>query len=90
MYCLTREEKDEEGLAGRPQKSDIDKMHAYCDAIRGYEGRQVIDYAAILFRDLVSTSGITLRPYRQPGARGHTPMELDAVLDSALTTSPRS
>ncbi len=35
--------------AGRPKKVDIDKMHAYRDAIRGPAGTRVVDYAAILY-----------------------------------------
>lgn len=40
-----------EGIApdGKPKKVDIDKMHAYRDAIRDEQGRRVVDYAAILF-----------------------------------------
>jgi hypothetical protein len=40
-----------EGLAldGRPKKVDIDKMHAYRDAIRDEQGRRVVEYAAILY-----------------------------------------
>lgn len=40
-----------EGLAadGRPKKADIDKMHAYRDAIRDEQGRHVVEYAAILY-----------------------------------------
>src|ERR1051326_8074355 len=40
-----------EGLApdGKPKKMDIDKMRAYRDAIRDEQGRQVVEYAAILY-----------------------------------------
>ena len=40
-----------EGLApdGKPKKMDIDKMHAYRDAIRDEQGRRVVEYAAILY-----------------------------------------
>lgn len=33
----------------RPLKVDIDKMHAYRDAIRDADGRRVVQYAAILY-----------------------------------------
>lgn len=35
--------------AGGPLKVDIDKMHAYRDAIRDSDGRRVVRYAAILY-----------------------------------------
>jgi len=35
--------------AGRPVKADIDKMHAYRDAIRTIEGAPVVEWAAILY-----------------------------------------
>lgn len=40
-----------EGLApdGKPKKADIDKVHAYRDAIQDEQGRQVVEYAAILY-----------------------------------------
>jgi hypothetical protein len=38
-----------EELDGRPKKDDIDKMHAYRDAIRGPDGQIVVEYAAILY-----------------------------------------
>lgn len=34
---------------GKPQKTDIDKMHAYRDAIRDDSGKRVVKYAAILY-----------------------------------------
>jgi predicted component of viral defense system (DUF524 family) len=34
---------------GRPKKVDVDKMHAYRDAIRDVDDRRVVDYAAILY-----------------------------------------
>src|SRR5262249_21413105 len=34
---------------GKPKKVDIDKMHAYRDALRDSEQRRVVRYAAILY-----------------------------------------
>lgn len=34
---------------GRPRKVDIDKMHAYRDAIRDEAGSRIVEYAAIVF-----------------------------------------
>jgi predicted component of viral defense system (DUF524 family) len=38
-----------EGQPGQPKKVDIDKMHAYRDAIRDSELRTVVEHAAILY-----------------------------------------
>lgn len=40
---------DLSGPSGRPKKVDIDKMHAYRDAIRGPNGQRTVAYAAILY-----------------------------------------
>jgi predicted component of viral defense system (DUF524 family) len=47
-YKLDSEIEAEPG-DGRPKKVDIDKMHAYRDAIRGTNGQRVVRYAAILY-----------------------------------------
>jgi hypothetical protein len=47
-YKLDSEQNGEPG-DGRPKKVDIDKMHAYRDAIRGPDVRRLIRYAAILY-----------------------------------------
>ena len=90
-YKLDSEENDEEGLAGRPKKSDIDKMHAYRDAIRGDGGMQVIDYAAILYPGPSQHFGDNVAALQAVGGLEATlRTELGVVLASALTTSPRS
>lgn len=38
-----------EGPVGQPKKLDIDKMHAYRDAIRDANGARVVQFAAILY-----------------------------------------
>ena len=48
-YKLDSEDHDEEGVTGRPKKSDIDKMHTYRDAVREADGTRVVEYAAILY-----------------------------------------
>ena len=48
-YKLESEDHGEGVPAGRPKKSDIDKMHAYRDSIRGESGKRVVEYAAILY-----------------------------------------
>ena len=47
-YKLDSEEID--GVVdGKPKKVDIDKMHAYRDAIRGDDGSAVVRFAATLY-----------------------------------------
>lgn len=48
-YKLDSENIPDQKSPGRPKKEDIDKMHAYRDAIRDEENRQVVKYAAILY-----------------------------------------
>src|SRR5205085_12567057 len=47
-YKLDSEEVEGEIVDARPKKVDIDKMHAYRDAIRNEDAR-VVGYAAILY-----------------------------------------
>src|SRR5205823_10600896 len=47
-YKLDGTVRDDEGTS-RPLKADIDKMHAYRDAIRNANGTRVVRYAAILY-----------------------------------------
>lgn len=87
-YKLDSEGLDEKGLTGRPKKSDIDKMHAYRDAIRGDGNRQVVNYAAILYPGPSQHFGGNVAALQAVG--GHEAglrMELDAVLSSALKTN---
>lgn len=48
-YKLQSEESEGEIVNARPKKEDIDKMHAYRDAIRDSDGDRVVRYAAILY-----------------------------------------
>jgi len=48
-YKLEGEFLEGESGDGRPKKVDIDKMHAYRDAIQDEEGRRPVRYAAILY-----------------------------------------
>lgn len=48
-YKLDGEALEGEEPAGKPKKVDLDKMHAYRDAIRDAGGRRVVRYAAILY-----------------------------------------
>jgi hypothetical protein len=75
-----------EGIGhGRPQKSDIDKMHAYRDAIRDHALRRVVTYAAILYPgpETIYADGIeALTAY--PGRDSGLERRLRHVLTAAL------
>jgi predicted component of viral defense system (DUF524 family) len=67
---------------GKPKKADIDKMHAYRDAIR-QDGRRAVQYAATLYPglDVFFDAGLqALRAY--PGAESR--MELERNLREVL------
>jgi PD-(D/E)XK nuclease superfamily len=48
-YKLDSEEIEGEINDGRPKKVDIDKMHAYRDAIRDLRHKRAVEYAAIIY-----------------------------------------
>jgi predicted component of viral defense system (DUF524 family) len=48
-YKLDSEQSDGAITDARPKKTDIDKMHAYRDAIRNQDDQPVVSYAAILY-----------------------------------------
>ena len=48
-YKLDSEQVDGEITDARPKKIDIDKMHAYRDAIRNANDERIVTYAAILY-----------------------------------------
>jgi predicted component of viral defense system (DUF524 family) len=48
-YKLDGELLEGESVDGRPKKIDVDKMHAYRDAIRDTALNRVVEYAAILY-----------------------------------------
>ena len=88
-YKLDSEDlDDQEGPAGRPRKSDIDKMHAYRDAIRGGDGERVVEYAAILYpgpshhfgEDVAAIEAVA-------GCEVELRVKLDEVLSNALKTT---
>ena len=89
-YKLDSEGLDEEGLTGSPKKTDIDKMHAYRDAIRGVDDVRLVEYAAILYpgpshhfgNDVAALEAVA-------GREAELRKELEAVLASALETSTR-
>ena len=89
-YKLDSEGHDEESLTGRPQKTAIDKLHAYRDAIREEEGKRGMEYAAVLYPGPSQHFGDDVAALEAVGGReAGLRMELDAVLASALETSAR-
>jgi predicted component of viral defense system (DUF524 family) len=90
-YKLDSEWEGEIRGGARPVKTDLDKMHAYRDAIRDDSGRHVVRYAAILYpgdavryppgEDLPQVEA--LRAY--PGDETALRERLQTVLNAALT-----
>jgi predicted component of viral defense system (DUF524 family) len=74
---------DEESGDGKPTKTDIDKMHAYRDAIRDEAGERIVDHAAILY------PGSTVRWTDGIAALSANPLASHA-LHAELTTLLRS
>lgn len=81
-YKLSNRYGEEEGI---PKKEDIDKMHAYRDAIRDREQQRVVQYAAILYPgpDQFYGDGIeALQAY--PGMETSLQERLQSILVTAL------
>ena len=87
-YKLDSEDLDEKGSGGDPQKTDIDKMHAYRDAILGEGGNRVVEYAAILYPGPSQHFGDNIAALQAVGGREtRLRVKLDAVLAKALAPS---
>ncbi|HEU0052009.1 MAG TPA: DUF2357 domain-containing protein [Longimicrobium sp.] len=85
-YKLDGEPLESPGGGGKPRKSDLDKMHAYRDAIRDSAGRRAVRYAAILYPgdEYRFPHGVeALSAY--PGATEPLTTRLEEVLTDALT-----
>jgi predicted component of viral defense system (DUF524 family) len=86
-YKLESEELENEITDGRPKKVDIDKMHAYRDAIRDGANRRPVEYAAILFPGAATEQfgpGLEALAAR-PGEETNLGNQLRRVLVDALT-----
>jgi predicted component of viral defense system (DUF524 family) len=83
-YKLDSEEGSDLEVNGRPKKVDIDKMHAYRDAIRTQSGGRVVDYAAILYPGPLTTFGPGLEAL--PGLPGSSTL-LERRVEAALTSA---
>ena len=70
---------------GRPKKEDIDKMHAYRDAIRDRDGNRVVEAAAILYPGPTQDFGHGIAAFSaRPDAVSNLQAELRFWLDSLL------
>jgi predicted component of viral defense system (DUF524 family) len=84
-YKLEGELIEGESADGKPKKTDIDKMHAYRDAVRGEDGIRVVRYAAILYPgpEVRYSEGLeALRAY--PGADQDLEKRIRILLRRAL------
>jgi predicted component of viral defense system (DUF524 family) len=88
-YKLEGEFLEADGGDGKPKKVDIDKMHAYRDAIRDEEGRRSVRYAAVLYpgtEDVRYATGLeALRAY--PGTEKALEWRIGDVLHEALNVA---
>lgn len=84
-YKLRRDEAGEPLPDGPPVKEDIDKMHAYRDALRGRRGEAVVSYAAILYPGATQHYGESLEAIRaHPAERERLSAHLRGVLMGAI------
>lgn len=88
-YKLDGEPVHGDGSDGRPHKGDIDKMHAYRDAIRDAAGRRVVCSAAILYPGpaVRYADGIEALP-AYPGAEQALHDRLRETFERALALAP--
>jgi predicted component of viral defense system (DUF524 family) len=77
-----------EGAPGQPKKVDIDKMHAYRDAIRDEERRTVVRHAAILYPGptVVFEEAVSALSAR-PDAAAQLHNDLRRILEAAILTT---
>ena len=81
-----RAQGDEVGeRRGSPKKPDIDKMHAYRDAIRDAGGKRVVEYAAILYPGATESFSEGLEAVSaRPGQVGPLCRRVRRVVERAL------
>ncbi|AIZ45176.1 hypothetical protein QR90_08770 [Deinococcus radiopugnans] len=76
---------------GKPKKVDIDKMHAYRDALRDAGGRRVVRFAAILYPGANETyapglAALSARPAASANLRAQLTQHLEPLL--AVASAP--
>ena len=84
-YKLDGETQVDEESAANPMKADVDKMHAYRDAIRNRDNVRVVKVAAVLYPGPTRAFGPDVFAVRAlPGAERELTSFLDGVLTEAL------
>jgi predicted component of viral defense system (DUF524 family) len=79
-----RSDEDTGGPVGHPMKADLDKMHAYRDAIRGAGGQRVVRYAATLYPGPTETFSEGLEAIgARPGRTGALSTAMRRILRDA-------
>ena len=74
-------EQGAEPHEGKPKKVDIDKMHAYRDAIRDAGGSRVVQYAAVMYPGPTCRYGPGVEAlHAVPGTAGSEPWLLEQML----------
>jgi predicted component of viral defense system (DUF524 family) len=88
-YKLESEQLEGEITDGRPKKADIDKMHAYRDAIRNERDERPVEFAAIIYPGASSeTFGPGLEALAaRPGEDMQFEAELRRIVIQALSFS---
>ncbi|MFW6359378.1 MAG: nuclease domain-containing protein, partial [Chroococcales cyanobacterium] len=87
-YKLDSEQNSSTTAQPKPKSVDIDKMHAYRDAIRDEKGNSVVEYAAILYpgNDYDYHDGLeALRAY--PGKDEELKQHLRRIFTQALSNA---
>lgn len=88
--ALEPADNDTESPTSRPKKVDIDKMHAYRDAIQ-LDRRRVVDYAAILYPGESVAYGTEVAALKaDPTQADELDEELEAVIQGHLTRAIQS
>ncbi len=83
-YKLMSEEGTDPG-DGTPKKVDVDKMHAYRDAIRNREGQSLVRFAATLYPGQTARYGDGLAALQMyPGREQQLKISLETVLERWL------
>jgi hypothetical protein len=85
-YKLDSEKQGAEDADGTPKKDDIDKMHAYRDAIRRANGSLAVTFAAVLYPGSDRCFGAGLAAFQAYPGKGHQLMHgLQAALQHGLS-----
>jgi PD-(D/E)XK nuclease superfamily len=77
-------------LLSRPKKDDIDKMHAYRDAIRDRSSNRVVAFASILYPGPTVNYGNGIAALKAlPGEDNHLGSSIGEIISTALVGAVR-